>query len=168
MNRTLWVIIGIISILGGTFALFNPLSASLAAEQIAGWIFLFVGILQLFTIFQVSSTSARIFTGLGGAVSTLIGLELLQEPLKGILALTLVIAFLFILTGSIKSFVAFSLRNTPAFAPMLFSGIISIILAVMIFTNFPQSATFILGILLAVELISNGLTLLMFSRNQTA
>ena len=50
MSRTLWLVVGIISILGGIFAFFNPLSASFAAEQLAGFVFLLVGILQ-FTVY---------------------------------------------------------------------------------------------------------------------
>ena len=38
MSRTLWLVVGIISILGGIFAFFNPLSASFAAEQLAGFV----------------------------------------------------------------------------------------------------------------------------------
>ena len=47
MSRILWLVVGLISILGGIFAFFNPLSASFAAEQLAGFVFLLVGILSL-------------------------------------------------------------------------------------------------------------------------
>lgn len=164
MNRSLWMVVGIISIIGGIFALFNPLSASLAAEQLAGWIFLLVGIMQFVAMFRAPTTSGKIYAAIGGVIGVLVGIELLQEPLKGMLALTMVIAILFMATGIVKVMTAFALRGTVAFLPILLSGAISIILAVMIFTNYPQSAASILGILLAVELISNGISLVMFSR----
>ena len=164
MNRSLWMVVGIISIIGGIFALFNPLSASLAAEQLAGWIFLLVGIMQFVAMFRVPTTSGKIYAAIGGVIGVLVGIELLQEPLKGMLALTMVIAILFMATGIVKVMTAFALRGTVAFLPILLSGAISIILAVMIFANYPQSAASILGILLAVELISNGISLVMFSR----
>ena len=164
MNRSLWMVVGIISIIGGIFALFNPLSASLAAEQLAGWIFLLVGIMQFVAMFRAPTTSGKIYAAIGGVIGVLVGIELLQEPLKGMLALTMVIAILFMATGIVKVMTAFALRGTVAFLPILLSGAISIILAVMIFANYPQSAASILGILLAVELISNGISLVMFSR----
>ena len=164
MNRTLWLVVGIISILGGIFALFNPLSATLAAEQIAGFLFLFVGILQFVALFTVHSTGAKLFAAIGGIIGVLLGFELLTQPMQGILTLTMVVAILFMITGVVRTISAFALRGTGAFIPVLFSGIISVILAVMIFAGYPESSTYILGVLLAVELISNGLSLVMYSR----
>ena len=164
MNRTLWLVIGIISILGGIFAFFNPLSATLAAEQLAGFIFLLVGVLQFIALFRAHSTTGKVLAAIGGVLGVLIGIELLQDPLQGILTLTMVIAILFMATGIVRVVVAFGLRRTVAFVPILLSGLLSIILAIMIFTSYPQSATYILGILLAVELISNGISLIMYSR----
>lgn len=164
MNRTLWLVIGIISILGGIFALFNPLSATFAAEQLAGFLFLFVGVLQFFALFTVRGTGAKIFAAIGGIIGVLLGFELLTQPMQGILTLTMVVAILFMATGIVRTISAFSLRGTAGFVPVLFSGIISIILAIMIFSGYPESSTFILGVLLAVELISNGISLIMYSR----
>ena len=167
MNRTLWMVVGVISILGGIFAFFNPLSASFAAEQLAGFIFLLVGILQFVALFRAHSTTGKVLAAIGGAFGILIGIELLQNPLQGILTLTIVIAILFMATGVVRIIVAFGLRRTVAFVPILISGLISIALAIMIFTSYPQSATYILGVLLAVELISNGISLIMYSRVQS-
>lgn len=168
MHRTLWLVVGIISILGGIFALFNPLSATFVAEQLAGWLFLFIGVLQLFMLFRAPTNTGKVFAAVGGVIGLLLGFELLQEPLQGILTLTMVVAILFMVTGIVRTVVAFGLRGTAAFVPVLISGLISIALALMIFSGYPQSATYILGVLLAVELISNGFSLIMYSRIQPA
>ncbi len=166
MSRTLWLVVGIISILGGIFALFNPLSATFAAEQLAGFTFLLVGILQFIALFRAHSTTGKVLAAIGGVLGVLIGIELLQNPLQGILTLTMVVAILFMATGIVRVVVAFGLRKTVAFIPLLISGLISIVLAIMIFSGYPQSATYMLGVLLAVELISNGISLIMYSRVQ--
>ncbi len=158
MSRTLWLVVGIISILGGIFALFNPLSASLAAEQLAGFIFLLVGILQFIALFRAHSTSGKLLAALGGVLGVFIGIELLQNPMKGILTLTMAIAILFMATGLVRVVVAFALRGSAAFVPVLISGLISIALAILIFSGYPQSSIYTLGVLLAIELISNGVS----------
>ena len=65
MSRTLWLVVGIISILGGIFAFFNPLSASFAAEQLAGFVFLLVGILQFIALFRAYTTTGKVLAAIG-------------------------------------------------------------------------------------------------------
>ena len=122
--------------------------------------------LQFIALFRAYTTTGKVLAAIGGVLGIFIGIELLQNPLQGILTLTMVIAILFMATGIVRVIVAFGLRRTVAFAPILISGLISIALAIMIFTSYPQSATYILGVLLAVELISNGISLIMYSRVQ--
>ncbi|TKW66842.1 MAG: hypothetical protein DI616_09490 [Paracoccus denitrificans] len=151
------------SILAGVFALANPLAATLTAEQVAGWGFLIIGILQIFAVFRQVSWGGRIWVLLVGVLMVLLGINLLAKPLEGVLALTLTIAALFLVEGIFKIVLSFSLRGTGAFWLVLISGAISVILAVMIFGNFPASALSILGVLLAVELISNGVSIIALS-----
>lgn len=158
-NWLLWLIVGLISILGGVLALTNPLKASLTAEQFAAWAFLLAGVLQMFSAWKAAGWGAKIWAAVVGAAGLFVGISLLSHPLSGLLSLTLLVAILFFVTGLAKIMVSFSLRSTPTFLPVLISGIISVILAVMIFSNFPASAITILGVLLAIELISNGISL---------
>jgi uncharacterized membrane protein HdeD (DUF308 family) len=55
---------------------------------------------------------------------------------------------------------SFSFRPLSGWGWVLFSGIVSLILGVMILADLPWSAATILGILLAIELLSNGVFLL--------
>lgn len=164
MGRTWWLVVGIISILGGILALINPFGATLLVEQLVGWGFILVGVLQILVMFLVSSTQAKVLAAVGGLIGVLIGYEILQQPLKGAMAMTVVIAVLFLLTGLLRSLVAFGLRHSKMFFPMLISALVPIVFAVIIFLGYPQSASYVLGILLAAELIANGISLSLFSR----
>ncbi len=155
-NWFLWLIVGILSLVAGIVALMNPLAATLTAEQVAGWAFLFVGILQVISAFRSEGFGAKAWAALLGAVGVVLGVMLLGNPLQGTVALTIVVATLFLGLGIAKILASFSLRGTPFFAAVLISGILSVVLAAMIFGNFPASVAAALGILLAVELISNG------------
>lgn len=163
MGKVLWIIVGILSIAAGVLALANPLVATLTAEQIAGWGFLFVGILGMFAVFQQTSWGGRIWVLLIGLMMLLVGINLLAKPLNGVLVLTLVVASLFLVTGIFRVVLSFSLRGTGAFWLVLLSGVISVALAIMIFTNFPAALVLTLGTLLAVELISNGVSMIALS-----
>lgn len=162
-GKVLWTIVGCLSILAGILAFANPLVATLTAEQVAGWGFLIVGVLQIFSAFRQVSWGGRIWVLLVGVLMVLLGIDLLANPFEGVLTLTLAVAALFLVAGILRIVLAFGLRGTGAFWLVLLSGAVSVILAVMIFGNFPASALSILGILLAVELISNGISIIALS-----
>ncbi|WP_380055385.1 HdeD family acid-resistance protein [Falsihalocynthiibacter sp. SS001] len=159
----LWLLAGIVLIIGGIFALANPFAATLTATAIAAWSFLIGGVIQLFAAFTQEGTSNKIWSGVTGVLGILVGIALFNNPFAGIISLTMLVAIMFLVIGAAKVFVSFSLKGTQAFWPVLISGALSVILALMIFGNFPQSAATILGILLAVELISSGISLVMLS-----
>ena len=75
--------------------------------------------------------------------------------------LLLVLGFeMFLVLGVVKVMYAFAFRPLSGWGWVLFSGIISLLLGVMILADMPWAAATILGILLAVELLSNGVFLL--------
>lgn len=155
-NWFLWLIVGILSLVAGIVALINPLAATLTAEQVAGWGFLFIGLLQVISAFRSEGFGGKVWAGLLGAVGVVLGIMLLGNPLHGVVTLTIVVATLFLGLGIAKILASMALRATPFFWPVLLSGALSVILAIMIFSNFPASVVATLGILLAIELISNG------------
>lgn len=159
-SRVLWIVVGIISVLAGIFALANPLAATLTAEMLAGWGFLIVGVLQVVFAFRDIGWGARIWAILIGLAFVLTGISLLGNPLAGIISLTVMVAVMFLIVGAAKIILSFSLPRGAGFWLLLVSGALSVVLAVMIFANFPQSAAVILGVLLAIELISNGVAMI--------
>lgn len=150
---------GLVSLTGGIFALFNPLAASLTAEQLTGLLFLVAGALQLFAAFRGGPGAPRLWSGVVGALGLVVGISLLARPFDGLIALTLLAAIFFLVSGFGKLGLSFVLRETPIFWPMLLSGALSALLGIMVLVNFPTSAAMLLGLLLAVELISTGATL---------
>lgn len=159
----LWLITGVIFVVGGFLALTNPLAATLAATMIAAWSFLIGGALQIYAAFNQEGTENKIWPALAGLAGVIVGVLLFKNPLEGVISLTIMVAIMFFVIGVAKVILSFSLKGTSAFWPIMLSGILSVVLSLMIFSNFPQSAATILGILLAVELISNGVSLIMMS-----
>ena len=103
----------------------------------------------------------KLLAGLLGVIFLMMGISLLSNPLAGVMSLTLVAAFLFLFGGIAKIIVAFMFGIRSLWLVAL-SGALSLLLAFMIFTNFPASALSVLGILLAVELISSGVSLISY------
>ena len=154
-----WLIAGVVSLLGRFTALANPLVASLTAELLAGWSFILVGVIVLFSAFGDQGWGARISTMLLGLLVLFIGLNLIAHPLRGLISITYAVAVVMMIVGIVRLIFAFSDELRPFRLIMVISGALSIILAMMIFSNFPQSAAVVLGVFLAIELISNGVAL---------
>lgn len=158
-----WILIGVVFVLGGIFALLNPLAATFTVEQIAGWVFVVGGIAQLVGAVRTAGWTARILTLVLALASLWLGVSLLANPLAGVLTLTVLVAIMFLINGAAKLLLGFTMRGTPFFWPIMLSGAISVVLALMVFSNFPQSAAVVLGVLLAVELVSSGVMILSFA-----
>lgn len=158
----LLVALGIISIIVGIVALLNPFPASFAVEQLAAWAFLILGGVQIFEAYRAESWGGKLWTLLLGVIAVCIGLNLLVEPLSGLVTLTLVLGSMFIVSGIFKFIVGWRVHKTEFKIAVLISGGISLILGLIILSNFQAYAATILGILLGIELIFSGVSAVAF------
>lgn len=162
--KSSWVwlaLLAVISLVGGVLALFNPFAATLAATLMAGWAFAILGVIQLVQAFQVRGWGGFVWSLLFGVLTLVVGISLIFNPLAGMVSLTLLVAVLFLIMGAIKLMYGFSLRPLSGWGWVLASGILSLALGIMILADFPYSATAVLGILLGIELLSNGVLFLL-------
>lgn len=161
--RRSWVwlaVLGAISLIGGILALINPFAATFAAVLLAGWTFLLFGVVQIMQAFRMTGWSGFLWSLLLGVLTVAVGISLLLNPTAGALSLTIVVAVLFLVVGVVKIMYAFSLRPISGWGFAALSGVISILLGIMIIADYPWSAAAVLGVLLAIELLSNGIFLL--------
>ena len=159
-NSILLIGTGVLSLLGGIIALLNPLAATLTAELLTGYLFIAIGVLMLLSIFADDSWGSRLLSLVLGLVILVIGVNLVSNPLQGVLKLTVVVALLMLFIGVLRIVFAFRMPTAGLKAMLILSGIVSLALGAMILTSFPFSAAVVLGILLAIELISNGISLI--------
>lgn len=152
-------LLGILSIIAGILAILNPFPASLVAVKLAGWAFLILGALEIIEAFRATGWGGRLWALVLGVVAVIAGINLLSEPFAGMISLTILLAILFVVSGIAKIIAAFQVKHSQYRLAILVSGVISLLLGFMIYSNFPVSAVTILGILLGVELISNGVSL---------
>ncbi|KGJ21642.1 HdeD family acid-resistance protein [Paracoccus sanguinis] len=165
-NWGLWLAAGIISLLGGIFALANPLAATLTATLLAAWAFIVVGILTIASAFGDQGWGGRIAAILLGILMVLLGVNLAGDPLAGTLSLTMATAILLVVLGIVRISLGFSFRTPGVRFLLIMSGALSLLLAFMIYSNWPQSAALVLGLLLAIELISNGISLIVLAMDR--
>ncbi|MGV2829090.1 HdeD family acid-resistance protein [Myxosarcina sp. GI1(2024)] len=92
------------------------------------------------------------------------GIVLLVYPLEGVVTLTLVLAAFLLLEGVFELILAFQLRpNSSNWWWVLADGIVTLVLGLLIWLEWPASAAWVIGLLLGISLISSGLSRLMLS-----
>jgi len=156
--------IGLVLAIIGIFALVFPVISTLVSALIIGWIFVLSGFVLLFTALQIHGAGPFFGTLLFSLLTLIAGVWLVANPGIGLLALTIVLAVLFIVNGASEIFFAFDMRPAKGWWWMLISAAISILLGVMVAAGLPASSLFVLGILVGVNFLSSGIAIMVMSR----
>jgi uncharacterized membrane protein HdeD (DUF308 family) len=159
-QSTWWMIGGILLLVGGVLALLDPFAATLSATWLAAWFFLVGGAVQIIAAFSAPAAGNKVWILLIGIVSAYLGISLFKNPLAGMLSLTLAAGSLIAVSAVVRLVMALDFKGTHAFWSLLLSALVSGVLAFLIFSEFPGSATVFLGIYLGVELVFGGVGLL--------
>jgi len=157
---TLLILLGIVLILGGALAIANPFAASLAVTTLVGAFLILSGVGQLWMALAGGDLPHRLWTGLLGLLALIVGIDLIANPLAGLISLTILAGLLFLITGVIRLLVAFQMRDGAHFWLILLSGAVSILLGGMILSNVMAAATSLLGLLMGIQLLADGAGLL--------
>lgn len=152
-----WLLaIGAVSILLGIAALIFPFAVTLGVELMFGASLLVVGVLELVRLFADRPPGGIALGVLFAALAIVAGVLLLMYPLEGVLTLTMVLTFFFLAGGALKSLAAYALRPAPAWGWMLASGLMSIVLGAIVLFTLPESAFWLPGILVGIDLLFFG------------
>lgn len=162
-RRTGWdVILGILLVVGGFVVLGDVVLATAVSVLLIAWTSLFSGVVLLVgSLFRIRSGGAW-SAAIGGAVLTVLGIFMLRNPVIGAVTLTLLAGALF-LAGGLARIVA-AVQSPTHKVILTISGVISIGLGVYVLIN-PAAATLVLlGVLLGVQILVEGLTLITLGR----
>ena len=157
-----WLLLGLLSIAFGIFVLGAPVVASVAVTVVTGVLLLISGALQFVGGFTVEGTGNKILSLIMGAVMLFLGWSFLDHPLQGTVTLATVCLILFMAGGIARVILSFQMKGTQYFWATLISGVMSIVLAMLIWrfaATDPVVLLKLLGILLGIEMVFNGLGL---------
>ena len=156
-------ITGIVTSCLGLAAIILPLIATLTIEMIAAIVLLSAGSLHLIYTFKSKQLKERFFRIASSLLYLVTGAILLAFPLKGALTLTIIIALLFIIGGVFKISISLALRQIYGWKWILLNGLLSLFLGVFIWLALPQAASWVIGLLIGIELFLSGWTMIICS-----
>ncbi|WP_421982169.1 HdeD family acid-resistance protein [Roseibium sp.] len=161
-SNLMWV--GIMMAVVGAIAIFFPFAATITANYMVGFLFLFSGALGVWHSFSIKGTGPFFGALLMGLITVVAGVFLLANPLEGVLILTLTVGIVFIFEGAYQIFAAFELRPTRGWGWMLVSAIISIAAGLLIVSKLPGTSLFVLGLIMGINFLSTGISMIMLSK----
>ena len=157
------IVIAILLILAGLAAICLPFLAGVAASIAIGWLLLFAGIIHLAFGWHTRSAGAVIWKILVGIAYLFASFWILDHPGRGLVTLTLVLAFYLFFEGIFEAVIYSQLRRFPGSGWFLFDAIVTIILGIMIFMSWPVSSVWAIGTLIGISIFFSGISRLSYA-----
>jgi uncharacterized membrane protein HdeD (DUF308 family) len=164
-NARLAVIMGVIMVICGILAVFSPLAAGASVMMFVGILLAIGGIAQCVLAFQAGAFNKGLLIFVAGALTAIVGFYLINKPLAGLAVIAFFLAIYFIVTGIFELVGAFQIRPAEGWGMMLFNGIVTLLLGIMIWSQFPLSGAWAVGILFGVKLLLSGASLIVIGRS---
>jgi uncharacterized membrane protein HdeD (DUF308 family) len=159
-----WSIVwAILLILCGMLAIGSPMIAAVAVNIFLAWLIIFAGVVHIFIAFHAHGAGSLIWKLLVGIAYIIFGGYLLVHPVVGVASLTLVIAVLFLIEGVLDIVLYFKMRADGGSGWVLLDGLITILLGLFIYLQWPSSSAWAIGTLVGVSMMITGFTRLMIS-----
>jgi len=158
-NAGLTIWIGVAILLLGVFAMASPLVAGKSIAMIVGILLIIGGLAQLVFVFKTGMGALAVMLG---GLTVALGIYMLANLGTALAALTIFLTLYLIVSGVLDSIMAFQVKPAKGWGLVLFSGLLSVLLGILIWSQFPLSGAWAIGILLGLRLFFSGSILIMF------
>ncbi len=154
--------LGLFMVIVGTLALGSSMAVTLFSMIFLGWLMIFAGVVEGVHAFWKKEWGGLFLHLLVGVLYVVVGFMVLANPEASALSLTLIMAIFFILVGIFRIILAGAMRF-PHWGWVLFNGIITLILGILIWRQWPVSGLWVIGLFIGIDLIISGWAWIMLS-----
>jgi uncharacterized membrane protein HdeD (DUF308 family) len=155
--------LSVLMIVAGILAIASPLAAGIAVNLLVAWLLVLSGCAHLVFAWYTRGAGGLLWELLVGILYLFIGVYLLMHPLAGLMSLTIALAIYLFLEAILEFAMGFTLRPLPGSGWLLFDGVVTLILAVMIWRTWPINTPWIIGTLVGISMLFSGTSRLMLS-----
>ena len=147
--------------IAGLLALILPALGSLSVVLAIAWMVVFSSVFQFIYAFHSHGLGSILWKMLVAVAYFIAGVYLLMHPLLSVESFTLVLAIFFIVEAAMDFVGYFHRRADGATGWILVDGVVTLILGVLIWRQWPSSSLWAIGTLAGVSLIMTGSSRLM-------
>ena len=160
---TLPIVWGVLLIVLGMAAVGSPFLAAVAVNVAIAWLIVLAGAVHVILAFRAHGAGSMIWKLLVGVAYVCFGVYLILHPVLAVASLTLVLASLFLIEGVLDIVLFVKMRSVGGSSWVLLDGIITLLLGLMIYMQWPSSSAWAIGTLVGVSMIISGVTRVMMS-----
>jgi uncharacterized membrane protein HdeD (DUF308 family) len=154
--------LGIVLIVLGTIALGSALLMTVASVFFFGWLLIIGGVMEAVHAFWRKRWAGFFLDLLTGILYVVAGWMMVTNPTESAVLLTLLIAMFLFFEGVFRIVAALAARY-PHWGWVLFNGLISVLLGILIWRQWPYSGLWVIGLFIGIEMLLNGWSLVMLS-----
>ena len=155
--------LSVLMIVAGVLAIASPLAAGAAVNALVAWLLVLSGCVHLAFAWYRRSAGGFLWEVLVGTLYIFIGGYLFVHPVAGLAALTIALAIYLFAEAILEFVLGFTLRPRPGSGWLLLDGVVTLVLAVMIWRSWPSSSAWAIGLLVGVSMLFSGTSRLMLS-----
>ena len=157
-----WAIaLSVLMIVAGLLAMIVPPAAGITVTLFVGWLLMFSGVAHFVYAFHRRRVGKIVWEVLIGILYTLAGIYLVLNPVMGLTSLTLALSIYLIMEAVLEFVLSFQLRPLPGWGWILMDGIVTLVLAIMIWSSWPASSLWAIGLLVGISMMFSGIARLM-------
>jgi len=157
----LFLLQGILMLLLGLLAVALPNISTFEIEQLVGWLFILGGLIRTASLIRKHHLPAFWWSLSSSVIAMVLGVFLVRSPMQGVSTLAIVMTILFVIEGVATVFVALEFRPyLRNWLWTLFGGVVTLMLAGLIWEGWPNTATWVIGLYVGINMIFLGTSLI--------
>lgn len=163
--RSKWgwfVAAGIALVIFGMIALQNLLAATVATVFVTGFMLIVAGVVQIAHAFGAKSWGNVIYWVLSGALYAVAGIIAITDPILASMVFTLLLAAALFAVGILRIIAGFDMRPAAGWGWVVAGGVLTLAFGLLIGAQWPINGVWLIGLLLGVDLICQGVAWIAF------
>lgn len=154
-----WIVaFGVVYVLAGLVALGSIVVATVASVLVVGIMMLIAGIAEVIGAFQLKNWGKFLLWLLLGALYIVAGFATFENPLLAAALLTLLLGVALTVSGIMRIFLGFSMKQGVPWMGVVLSGAITLLLGLVVLARWPVSSVYVLGLFLGIDLVMAGVS----------
>ncbi|MBT4769568.1 MAG: hypothetical protein HOO00_03455 [Rhodospirillaceae bacterium] len=161
---------GIVFVLIGVLAIMLPGPFSIGIELVIGWLITLVGIVMGLRAITSHTGPEIAYSAITALFALFIGVWMLVFPHQGVLTITVLLIFFFLIGGLFEMALAFMVRPFPSWKWIFVSGLTGVLVGAILLSSWPQAAAWAIGLLFGINMMMTGMSMAMmaFSLKESA